>query len=515
MIPVTGFIGGAYKLPSKNISAQRCVNLFVEQVGTVAKAPKVLLGTPGQSLYAAIPRGSDPAFNFISPRIGGLYPTSRGGLYLLSGTALFVIAPTALSATSAGYIPGAGAFLSNMTSTGPVAMADNGAAMMVVDGTAGGYWYVVLSTGVASLISDPSLVTGATHVAYLDGRFLVNDMGTNRWRCSPADWNGVTAWDPLAVAFADQSPDDIKGIIVSGRDVFLMGDGNYEAWYDAGTSPFPFARNTSIAYQIGMYAKYSLAQTAGSIFWLGSGAEGYGVIYKTNGYTPERISNHALEQEIRGYGSIDDAYGMVYQESGHAFYAITFQQGNATWCYDLATGEWHQRAYLNLATGELEKWRAVAVASYNGKTFVTDPILRNETSPYFGTTDFCACLNELNMAVYTECGDPIMRLRSSPHSYSNLNRVFFHRFQLDMESGVGLTTGQGSDPQIRMRYSNDAGHSWSNFILRSMGKIGQYFVRVFWDRLGQSRSRVWEISTSEPVPIRILGAWVDAEEGDN
>jgi hypothetical protein len=42
-----------------------------------------------------------------------------------------------------------------------------------------------------------------------------------------------------------------------------------------------------------------------------------------------------------------------------------------------------------------------------------------------------------------------------------------------------------------------------------MGKIGQYYRRVFWRRLGMTlklRDRVYEISGTDPVKIDIMGA---------
>ena len=42
-----------------------------------------------------------------------------------------------------------------------------------------------------------------------------------------------------------------------------------------------------------------------------------------------------------------------------------------------------------------------------------------------------------------------------------------------------------------------------------MGKIGEYYRRVFWRRLGMTqkiRDRVYEISGTDPVKVAIMGA---------
>jgi len=81
--------------------------------------------------------------------------------------------------------------------------------------------------------------------------------------------------------------------------------------------------------------------------------------------------------------------------------------------------------------------------------------------------------------------------------------------QLDCETGVGLNDGQGSDPQVMLRWSDDGGHTWSNEHWVSIGKIGQYGKRAIWRRLGMTlklRDRVYEISGTDPVKIDIMGA---------
>ena len=84
-----------------------------------------------------------------------------------------------------------------------------------------------------------------------------------------------------------------------------------------------------------------------------------------------------------------------------------------------------------------------------------------------------------------------------------------HSLQLDLETGGGLNTGQGSDPQVMLRWSDDGGHTWSNEHWVSVGKIGQYGHRAIWRRLGMTtklRDRVYEVSMTDPVKTAIVGA---------
>ena len=529
-IQIQGFCDQAYELPAKNIAAQKCINLYPENIeASGEKVQTVLLGTPGLNLHAYLPTSS--IVLSASPRQNGILNGSDGYQYIIAGSYLYkndivgidnglVIAnpPANFAAGSLGA-DGIGPILSGVGGTdhGPVSMRDNGIIGMVVDGANYWVWTLARADLVPRKVSDAALTGGATHIAYMDGRFILNVKGTNTFQCSTLDWDGAQAFDfgavGLLTASADQSPDNIQGLIVVGRDLWIFGTQSFEIWYDAGTSPFPFARNISIAGQIGLYAPYSLAQIQNTVFWLGSGVEGSGIIYRSNGYTPQRISTHAVEQAILGYTSIDDAIAFCYQEAGHSFYVITFQNADQTWVYDLSTEKWHQRLYRDTNTGLFTRWRPVACGGFNGSNYVLDRITGYLKNAATGLTYQTAYLHKLDQNFYTDNGDPIERVRSTPHIWSQLDRVFYNRVECDLEPGVGNTNDPDSNPLIKLRWSDDGGHTWSMPITVSMGKDGVYLQRMIWNRCGYSRNRVFEISTSAATPVRLLGLFADIDVG--
>ena len=74
---------------------------------------------------------------------------------------------------------------------------------------------------------------------------------------------------------------------------------------------------------------------------------------------------------------------------------------------------------------------------------------------------------------------------------------------------LDVTTTQGVNPRVMLRWSDDGGHTWSNEHWSPMGKVGEYSKRVFWRRLGMTlklRDRVYEISGTDPVKVYIMGA---------
>ena len=119
----------------------------------------------------------------------------------------------------------------------------------------------------------------------------------------------------------------------------------------------------------------------------------------------------------------------------------------------------------------------------------------------------------LDLDYYTDDGDAIVRLRAAQTQAQLQSRLFYSSLQVDMETGVGLVSGQGSDPQLMLRYSSDGGHTWSSLKTATAGKIGEYSARCKFGRLGAGRNRVFEISMSDPVKFAVVGAIVDAEEG--
>ena len=92
-------------------------------------------------------------------------------------------------------------------------------------------------------------------------------------------------------------------------------------------------------------------------------------------------------------------------------------------------------------------------------------------------------------------------------------RIYFSDIQVLFQAGVGLITGQGSNPEAMLRWSDDGGRTWSNELTTHIGEIGEYKERAIWYRLGYARNRVFELSITDPVKVVILGAYGNVMEG--
>jgi len=496
-------LGQSYVARSINEADNRMVNMFPEITPDGGKEAAYLMRAPGLRLLATV--GNGP--------VRGMW-TYNGQAYVVSGTSLYEL-NNDYTSTLIGTIEG----------SDPVSIADNGTQMFIAASPLG-YIYNQL-TNELQQISDIDF-PGSKMVGFLDGYFVFSEPNSQKfWITSLYEGTEI---DPLDFASAEGSPDGIVSLFCDHRELWLFGTQSVEVWYNAGTPDFPFQRIQGAYNEIGCAAAFSVAKLDNTLFWLGADARGKGVIYRANGYNAQRVSTHAVEYSIQGYGDISDAVAFTYQQDGHAFYVINFPTLNRTWVYDVATGAWHERA--GFSDGSFIRYRPNCQMAWNDSIVVGD----------FQNGKVYA----LDLDVYSDAGLPQKWLRSwraLPTGQNNLKRTAHHSLQLDCETGVGLdgydyldqqeilcqngpallcengsplilqqqtlvyTTGV--NPQVMLRWSDDGGHTWSNEHWRSMGRIGEYGYRTIWRRLGMTlklRDRVYEVSGSDPVKLAIMGA---------
>lgn len=466
----TPILGSTYVARSVNAADARMVNLFPEIIPEGGKEPAFLNRAPGLKFKVSVGLGP----------IRGLWQYG-GNMYVVSRDKLYKV-DSSYTVTTLGTVSGV---------NGPVSMADNGTQLFVAcDGPS--YIYNA-QTNVFQQITDSDF-PGAVTVGYLDGYFVFNEPNSQKiWITSLLDGTSV---DPLDFASAEGSPDGVVGIIVDHREVWVYGTNSVEVWYNSGNADFPLSRIQGAFNELGCVAAYSIAKMDNGLFWLGQDARGQGIVYRANGYTGQRISTHAIEWQIQQYGNLSDAIGYTYQQDGHSFYVLIFPSANATWVYDVATQAWHERA--GFANGEFTRHRSNCQVFFNSEVLVGD--YQNANIYAFDLDDF------------SDNGSIQKWLRSwraLPTGQNNLKRSAQHSLQLDLETGVGLNLGQGSDPQVMLRWSDDGGHTWSSEHWVSIGKIGEFYRRAIWRRLGMTmkiRDRVYEVSGTDPVKIAIVGA---------
>ena len=469
-----GFCGPTRRSQSLLASPERTINWYPHRVPrSDGSTITVLYPTPGLIEFATAPE---------SPGRGIFSENDR--CFAVIGAALYEV-----------FADG------TKTSRGTVA-TDQYPATMVTNGDGGGELFITSgNTGYILNLSTnglSSVVASVTMGGMIDGFFVALDIDTSTLRIS--DLLDGTTWDSTQIAQRSTAPDPWKALLVKYPRIWLLGEQTGDVWYNAGTSPFPFAPISSIQIPYGIAAPFTLKVVGTSVMWLTHNANGDGQVVAAEGYTPIVVSDEAVEYAIGQYSRIDDAVAFSYQDQGHEFYQLNFPTAGATWVYDRTMAQWHERASFDTTTGMFDIWGP----QYHTHVFDKHLVLHEAAGTIYDMT--------INSSVGAD-GNLIRRLRRGPAIQSDQERMFIDRMQVYFEPGLGLVTGQGSDPEVMLRLSRDGGKTWGNTRTRTAGALGQYRTRIDYFRCGSGRSIVPEITVTDPIPWRLIDMYADVRRG--
>jgi hypothetical protein len=346
---------------------------------------------------------------------------------------------------------------------------------------------------------------GGSSVDIVDNYFVYNRPNTQQWASSD-----VLSPITYSLAFASKftGPDDLVSLIVDHGQVYLLGEKTSEVWADAGTFPFAFSRIPGASSQHGIAAKFSMARFGNSFVYVSRNDRGQAVIVQMNGYRPQRISTHAVENTLTNE-NISDAVAYTYQLEGHECYVVSFPSLELTWVFDGATQMWHKWLWCD-NQNNYKRHRSNCSAVFQGLVLVGD----YENGQIY----------KLDPNNYTDNGQHIRRMRRCPHLVADFQRQYFDELQIQFQPGVGLqgvetfplgSNDIGINPQAMLRWSNDGGSTWSNEHWAGIGKVGKYQNRIIWRRLGQARDRIYEVVVTDPIKAVIVSANLKASVGEN
>lgn len=436
------------------------INVF-PRITAGGRSEYKLIHTPGLLKFAELPTYPVLALHIIANR-------------------LFAVTPSKLYEINT---DGTNVEIGDVLFTNRVICANNGYQIVMVDG-AKGYFYNI-NTAVLTEITDPAFYP-ASHVTFQDGYFIFNRAGTGQFYLSALL---DVAFDGNDYATAEGQPDNIVGVISDHRELFMFGQKTIEVWYNSGAVDFPLERNQGAFIEKGCAAPYSIAKQDNTLYFVGNDL----LVYQMVGYTPLRVSSHAVEATLSG-AVLTDIFAYTYAEDGHMFYVLTIISKNITWCFDVSTKSWHQRQ--SHLTGRHRTNNGVV---FNDKNIVGD---FEDGRIYHMMSQY-----------YTDDGDPITREFILPDVSNGREIITIDSLELDMGRGVGLVTGQGSDPEVMITCSKDNGHDYGNITkFAKIGKIGAYLGRVKVNRFGSARQFTFKIKISDPIPIEIGNVFVEIRQ---
>lgn len=458
-------VGQSYHLNDWAVDCQRTLNLY----------PQAVESGNTRSVSALLPtEGLVKRFDFGDGAVRGLYAVADIVLCICDQS-LYKIQNQ--EPVRVGDIIG----------DGLVQFADNSIhVMMVTDGYC--YQYT-LGSGELSLIEIGDNFMGAGSVTFLDSRFIWSVPNSGK-----IQWSNLlsTKSTALSYATAESRSDNLVRVVACNGQLWLIGEKTTEIWNTTGSSDSPFIRQSGAYIPLGCMAKNSVAVFGASLIWLAQSEHGHCQIVMSQGYQAQRISNHAIEQEISGYARVDNAYAFSYQRDGHNFYVVSFPSAEKTWVFDSTTAMWHERSFFNWELSKHEHHLANCHC-FNGEHWVGD---RQRGLVY--------CLDD---KADTDNDSIIVRERTTPCISPLGQRLIFDELQ------VFCQVGQKTDiePKILLDWSDDSGMTWSNdrvTTIGKLGKIGEFKKRVIFRRLGQSFNRVFRLRMTDRGRLVILGAKV-------
>jgi Phage stabilisation protein len=454
----SGMAGKSY-----TVTRQRRLNCYLENRQDGDKAQVVCYGTPGLSLQFTLANIARGVFG------------TQSALYAVSGSTFYSLAST-------GSVLYSQSISSN---TGLVAMANNATQLLLVDGSAG----YIFSSGALTPISAPAFPNGCQTCTFISSRFVVEKPNTQQFWVS--DVFDGSMWNSLAFASASQYSDNIVAVDSLTANLVIFSERHVEFWQDVGATPEPFAPILSATSEYGLEARFSRSHVDNSIIYLAHNPQGNPQICRIQGYQVTVISTPDLDYILNSFAYVNDGVSLSYMIDGHPMYQLSIPNANRSFLYDCSTGVWSE-VQTGLTAGYAQRHTGNLGTYYAGNTLITD--YANGNVYMFSGSE------------YTDNGTTILRELVSRHANEDFNVFTVDEVYVDMETGVGLNSGQGILPNVSLECSKDNGRTFGTPLPYGLGAMGNYLVRMIWRRFGSARDFVFRLRMTDPVKFVITNA---------
>lgn len=462
------FPAGSSNAGNKQESGGRLVNAMVEPLAGAAKGSVVIKRTPGLRTVAT---------HSTAVHCRGIWPIGNTAMVVMndrcnqfSGSALTDIG------TLSGDQPVTMASNNRTPTADTVCVTENGA--------------FILSTGAAPVPYPDADVGSPNSVCFGDSYFFFT-YGNGICRSSGINSTAINVNDYIQ---CEARADGLLRGVFYRQELFLMGQSSIEVWQNTGNATgFPFTRATVIPR--GLIGQWAVAGWepgfANALMWVGDD----NIVYKLNGYTPERVSSHDVERLIAAENTKSNLRACCYMSEGHAIWSI--KGTSFCWEYDLTTGQWHERNSHESAT-----WIGEASAQLNNVWYVGSA----STGEIY----------QVDASYYKEGGDPVIWQVQSGRVAEFPAEIQVSLVALNFDMGTGIDTGTApieTDPMVRISWSDNGGYSFGQSLARSLGRQAQTGNRVTVNRCGQTKpqGRVWKLEVSDPVYVGLVSGTMEAE----
>lgn len=465
-VPIN-FTGGDYQHLSRPLTKQWTRNFWPQLIPNQKARSNYIL----QSFY-----GLKTWKNFSGKYRGSL--TSKGVLYRVISNKLYSVNKNG-DHTVLGSIEG-----SNRCTLWPL-----GDQIIIVNGSGVVYVY---DGDTLSKVTDENLGS-PNGVAVLNNQAIYDQGSGQGFDVSNVGKPGII--NGLNNASAESSPDDLLLPYAYSETLYLFGTETTELWWNSGQGNPPFDRIQGATLQLGLGAKHSIDSNTDFIFLFGSDKQFHTLTGGTTSVDTV-ISTPAMAEEFQEYSVTEDCIGWTMQLGGQWFYVATFPNQNITWVY-VVGGEWFQ-----WGTGIEGRIRADGYDYVFNKHLVSDYQSGN--------------IYELDLKTYDDLGEAIIRTRDTAPLHGGLFQAAGKEFELTeltffLENGVGLLTGQGSNPMMAISFSKDGGKTFGTERFVKVGKLNDGRRGVKLKNCGRFFDCVIRIRVSDKIYWAIYGGVAEVE----
>lgn len=476
----SAFVGGYTKSQSAVANPATLLNLYTQRLPPGSITSQALYPVPGMARFGSVDQSGGKRFFSTAATESRAFAVVGAKLYEYFSDG---------SALSRGTVASDG---------NPAVIFTNGAGGQQLGVCAGGNFYVLdLQTNVLTQVAF--LDGKATQGGFASGYFLVFDINTGT--VYQSDLFDGTTFDPLNFYQRNVQADDWNAFFVmSWGQIFQPGTKTRDTYYNSGAFPVPFAPTQSGTQTEGIAATFSVAECGKQIAWLGTTAQGGYRVYAASGYEAIDITTEPIAYLLsqRTQHEIITATGESYADQGRDFYLLSV--GAYTLCFDFQEGEWHIRqSFVDATSGQLGAWRARWHCYAFNKHLWLDA---NSNAAYESRSDYYVDVDDLE----------IQRQRISPVICVENQELDLGDIELLIETGEGAANNPGMTPVCWLEISTDGGKTWGVARMASVGRIGEYGIRVWWQGNGGGRKIAFRLTMSDPIAYRILGLLVECRD---
>jgi len=466
---------GFYQSESAPMSSQRCINWIPMVPEGEALNNRALMQPSGVTQFAATSLGA-----------------CRGGR-VFAEVPYFVVGNTLVSVSVLKVVTTHG----TITGTKRVVMADNGSQLVIVVPGGDAYAFALDGETLTQITSENFQLSDT--VSFYRGFFVFTT--TDGKQLFVSNLNAPLTFNALDFGSAEGDPDRIVTQIVDHDELSIIGSKTTEVFRNIGASAgdFPLQIIPGAFTQKGAHTKYGVVKFDNTYLFIGGGENELTSIWRqSSSSSAVKISTNVIDNAIQDFNEqeIANAFTMTFSKKGQFFALFTFYSlriPSKTFVYNgTASALAGFSVWFEFQSGVTDAaWRVNTIVKAYGKLLCGDGVDGR--------------IGEIVNNVYTEYDEQVFRQAAlKPLSQDGI-KIFAGELEADFEAGTGLTLGQGSDPIVRMDYSDDGGRTFSSEFSRSIGKIGEYGHETVWNRQGRfPNSRTIRFTVTDPVKATLI-----------